>query len=408
VDNVVISAPNLQSAILGGRAEITGHFNQQSAVSLATALQNPLKNPMQILEESSVSAQLGDATIKQGVYTGIVGSALIALFMLIYYRLSGLVALAGVAVNLLMIFGAMALFGITLTMPGIAGIALTVGMGVDANVLIYERLREELREGKAFATAFTTAYHKAFAAIFDVHVTTLITSLILFFLASGLVKGFAVTLTVGIFGTLFGALIVTRVIFGWLSDSGKLTHVKFAEFIPHHTFDVLKYSKPFIIASFTLALASILVFPIKGKEGIGIDFRGGAITRFQVAAGQTVTEKEVAEKLPVATFGHWYEQRSSTSTGELLGIRSEYDKAEAIRAELAKDFPNKLSGGEIQRVGSVVGSELAWRSAWAYVAAMVAIFIYLTVFYEFPFALGAIVALNQDNRCSDCKELSSG
>jgi SecD/SecF fusion protein len=397
VDNVVISAPNLNEPILGGRAEISGKFKENEARALATALQNPLKNPMKIIEESSVSAGLGEATIKQGVYTGIVGSALIAVFMLIYYRFAGLVALAGVAVNLLMIFGAMALFNITLTMPGIAGIALTVGMGVDANVLIYERLREEIRNGKPFISALVTAFEKAFAAIFDVHVTTLITSLILFFLASGLVKGFALTLTVGIFGTLFGALIVTRVVFNWFADAGKFTHAKFAEFIPHRTFDVLSYAKPFIIGSFALAAISLATFFIKGKDGIGIDFRGGSLVRFQVNQGQTVTEKEITALLPVSKFGQWYEQRSATPTsGELLTIRCESDKKEEIRTTLANAFPQKLHDGEIQTVGSVVGSELAVRSAWAYVAAMVAILIYLSVFYEFPFALGAIVALFHD------------
>jgi SecD/SecF fusion protein len=178
--------------------------------------------------------------VKQAIYTGAVGTVLIAVFMLIYYRLAGLVALCGVIVNLLMIFGAMALFNLTLTMPGIAGICLAVGMGVDANVLIYERLREEMRAGKSLAAGLATSFDKAFAAIFDVHVTTLITSLILFTLASGLIKGFAVTLLVGIFGTLFGSLIVTRVVFGWFVDAHKLETVKFAEFIPPGRYDLLK------------------------------------------------------------------------------------------------------------------------------------------------------------------------
>ena len=181
VDKEVISAPVLKQAHFGGRAEISGNFKEVEARSLATALENPLENPMVIIEESSVSAAFGAETIKQGIWTGVVGTLLIAVFMIIYYRLAGVVALCGVIVNILMIFGAMALFNITLTMPGIAGIALTVGMGVDANVLIYERLREEMKAGKSLGPGLVTAFQKAFAAIFDVHVTTLITSLILFY-----------------------------------------------------------------------------------------------------------------------------------------------------------------------------------------------------------------------------------
>ncbi len=403
LDGVVISDPVLKSDHYGGYAQISGGgsggFKQEEAIGLATALENPLENPMVIIEENTVSAAFGAETIKQGVQTGIWGTVLIAIFMLIYYRVAGLVALVGVVVNLLIIFGAMALFKITLTMPGIAGIALTVGMGVDANVLIYERLREEMRAGKTLKAALGVAFDKAFAAIFDVHVTTLITSLILFYLASGLVKGFAITLIVGIFGTLFGALIVTRVVFNWFIDADKLQHVKFASFIPQGNYDVLKYAKPFIIGSFALAAISLIGFVIRPNHGIGIDFRGGAMTRFEVKesfAPQSATEA-VENALKNAGLKSFYVQENTSTSGQhLLSIRSEEHDKELVKSTLPTVFPGKLNEGQTTTVGAVVGNELAKRSIIAYVCAMIAILLYLAFFYEFSFALGAIIALFHD------------
>ena len=397
VDNQIISAPVLQTAHFNGRAEITGNFKEADARRLATSLENPLKNPMKIIESSNVSAAFGAETVRQGEYTGVVGTLLIAVFMVVYYRLAGVVALFGVLVNILMIFGAMALFNITLTMPGIAGIALTVGMGVDANVLIYERLREEMKAGKSLAAGLTTAFQKAFAAIFDVHVTTLITSLILFYLASGLVKGFAITLTVGIFGTLFGSLIVTRVVFGWFIDNHKLDTVKFAQFLPEGVYNMLGLAKPFIIGSFCLMLFSLLGFVFRDNHGVGIDFRGGAKTRFQVVAGQSVSTSDAEAKLKAAGLKGFSVEENTSATGlHLISVRSEEHDSAKVKATLEKDFEGKLSTGSTDTVGALVGSELASRSLLAYFVAMIAILLYLAMLYEFSFAIGAIIALFHD------------
>ena len=407
VDGIVISAPVLQTSHFGGKAEISGDFTQASAVGLATALQNPLRNPMEILDEVQVTASYGESTIRQGVWTGVVGSVIVAVFMVLYYRFAGLIALAGLFVDFLIMFGTMALFGFTMTMPGIAGMVLTIGMAVDANVLIYERMREELKEGKSLIGALDTAFQKAFPAIFDAHVTALITSAILFYLATGLVKGFAVTMLVGIVGTLFGALIVTKVIFQWFTDSGKLTSLKVHHLIPDRNYDMLSYAKPFIIGSFGLAILSVGIFAIKGPNAIGIDFRGGAVTRFTMEkpvsdeeinsalAGATMAdEKDHAKQVPI---GHVFAQRSQTPTGgKLLSVRSEYEARVVVKDTLHAKFPDRLKGGEIQSVGSVVGSDLAWNSTIAYFSAMVVIFLYLVVRYEFAFAVGAIVALFHD------------
>ena len=395
VDDVVISAPVLKVPILDGRCVISGKFTEQEARSLQTALENPLENPMEIISETNVSAQFGKQTIMQGLYTGIAGLIMTALFMVVYYRFAGLIALVGLFVNLLMVFGSMSLFDFTLTMPGIAGIVLSVGMAVDANVLIYERLREEMRAGKTLVSALDAAFDKAFSAIFDANFTTLISAVILFYLGSGLVKGFAITLTVGIVGSLLGALVVTRVVFQWITDAGKLKKITVTEIIPQGTFDALSWAKPFIIGSFGLAAASILIFPIKGPDSIGIDFRGGSVTRFDVEAGKNVDAHEVEKVIKDGGFDGTYVQENTTGTGQLITVRAEAKDGAPIKDLLEKKF-SSLKGGQSESVGSIVGKELAVKSSVAFGIAIFCIFLYLVIFYEFSFAMGAIIALVHD------------
>ena len=215
LDNEVVSAPTIQSEIPNGEAVITGNFTSEEARNLATVMENPLQTPVAIDETRTVSATLGQDSIFRGIAAGLAGLAATLIFVLIYYRAAGLVAFIGLAVNGILLFGAMALFGFVLTLPGIAGIILTIGMAIDANVLIYERLREELEHGKSLKPAIETAYRKAFSAIVDSNLTTLLKVAILFWLGSGPVKGFAITLTIGIIASMFSALLVTRNIFAW-------------------------------------------------------------------------------------------------------------------------------------------------------------------------------------------------
>jgi SecD/SecF fusion protein len=235
LDGEVMSAPVVQSAPLGRQFVITGMSGYEESRNLSNALLNPLKNELLIEEERTVSPTLGNAVVQQGIWAGIVGLAITFCFVMIYYRLGGVIALVGLSLNILFLFGAMAMFGFTLTLPGIAGIILTIGMAVDANVLIYERLREEMAAGKSIRAAIEAAYEKAFSAIFDANITSLITALVLFWRASGTVKGFAVTLTVGLLASMFAALLVTRVMFRWGTDSGIIRgRISFLSLIPNN------------------------------------------------------------------------------------------------------------------------------------------------------------------------------
>jgi preprotein translocase subunit SecD len=216
LDGTVHSAPVIQERISGGQAQITGSFTMDEAKDLAIVLRaGALPAPVTILEERTVGPSLGQDSIEKGIWSTIIGALLVIVFMLVYYRLSGLVANAALLLNIIILLGVLAAFRATLTLPGIAGIVLTIGMAVDANVLIFERIREELRAGKTPRSAIEAGYSKAFTTILDSNVTTLIAALFLFQFGTGPVKGFAVTLSIGIVVSMFTAIFVTRIIFDY-------------------------------------------------------------------------------------------------------------------------------------------------------------------------------------------------
>ncbi len=226
LDGMVHSAPVIQERISGGQAQITGSFTMEEATDLAIVLRaGALPAPVNILEERTVGPSLGQDSIDKGTWASIIAGIIILIFMVIYYRLTGFVADVALAMNMLLLLGVMAAFKATLTLPGIAGIVLTMGMAVDANVLINERIREELRLGKTLRAAIEAGYTKAFLTIFDSNVTTLVAALFLFGFGTGPVKGFAVTLTIGIVVSMFTAIVVTRIIFDYLIWNRKIQKI---------------------------------------------------------------------------------------------------------------------------------------------------------------------------------------
>lgn len=223
LDNTIYSAPVIQDRISGGRAQITGTFTMQEANDLAIVLRaGALPAPLKIIQDLTVGPSLGKDSIEKGVQATLFAGALVVVFMIVYYRLSGVIADFALALNLLCLIGALSALNATLTLPGIAGIVLTIGMGVDSNVLIFERIREELRQGKAVRLAVDGGYDKALLTIVDSHVTTLITGMALFLFGTGPIKGFAVTLCLGIGINLFTALIGTKVIFDLMNQRQKV------------------------------------------------------------------------------------------------------------------------------------------------------------------------------------------
>ena len=409
IDGEIISAPTLQTNKFGGTAVISGDFKEAEARTLSSVLENPLENSMAILSQSEVSATFGAETVKQGVMSGIAALLVTALFMTLYYRLAGTVSLIGLVLTALITFGAMAVFQFTMTMPGIAGIVLTVGMAVDANVLIYERLREEMEAGKSLRAAIEAAHDRAFTAIFDSNITTLITSVILFILGSGLIKGFAITLSIGVVATLFGALVVTRVMLTWLLDAGILTNIKVLRIIPDRVFDVMTFTKRWMLLSLVVIAACILVFPIKGDRSLGIDFKGGSKVAFGLVEGKTISETEVSDalkgveaertadgKTTKTNIGAVRYQQSSSATGPIITLRGEDYAGPAIKSTIEQKFKDRVKSSELETVGSVIGGEMAEKSIIAVIAGLFGIFLYLVLRFETSFAIGAIVALIHD------------
>lgn len=226
LDGYVQSAPEIREPITGGRGQITGRFDFAEAQDLANVLRNgALPAPLRLLEERTVGPSLGKDSIRQGSISFFVGSLAVVLFMIVYYKGGGIIADLALVVNVFLLLGAFAAFGFTLTLPGIAGIVLTVGMAVDANVLILERVREELRLGKSARASIEAGYERAWNAILDSNVTTFLSGLILFQFGSGPIRGFAVTLCLGILTTLATAVFATRVVYDWRSSSRKLATV---------------------------------------------------------------------------------------------------------------------------------------------------------------------------------------
>lgn len=226
LDNTIYSAPVINERISGGRAQITGTFTTQEANDLAIVLRaGALPAPLKIIQDLTVGPSLGKDSIEKGVRATLFAGVLVVVFMMIYYKMSGVIADFALVLNLICLIGALAALNATLTLPGIAGIILTIGMGVDSNVLIFERIREELRQGKPVRLAVDSGYDKAFLTIVDSHVTTLITGLVLFLFGTGPIKGFAVTLCLGIAINLFTALVGTKVVFDWINQRRKLSEL---------------------------------------------------------------------------------------------------------------------------------------------------------------------------------------
>jgi SecD/SecF fusion protein len=225
MDNACFSAPNVQTKITGGNSQITGMTDINEAKLLEIVLKaGSLPAPVDIIQQTSVGPSLGEDSIRQGIYSSLLAFGLTIFFMIIYYRTGGTMADLALLLNLLFVLAVMAGFKGTLTLPGIAGVILTMAVAVDANVLIYERIREESVTGKTLSAAIDVGYSKAFTAIFDSNLTTFITGVILYQFGTGSVQGFALTLMIGIVASMFSAIVITRVIFEIMTQRGKVIH----------------------------------------------------------------------------------------------------------------------------------------------------------------------------------------
>jgi len=415
LDGDVISAPVVNQTPLGKQFIVEGLREPGEVQNLANALMNPLENPLVVEMEDTVSPTLGAAVVKQGIWAGIVGLTITALFVLLYYRFAGIIALFGLAVNGVILFGVMAMFGFTFSLPGIAGMILTIGMAVDANVLIYERLREEMDAGKSFKTAISASYDKAFTAIFDSNFTSLITAVLLFIFGSSAIKGFSITLTIGIVASMFSAILVTRVLFRWGTDLNALKKVSFLNLFKATKFDFISKSRACALLSLVLVALSLAAFGLRKDHAFGVDFTGGTLIKFQLGTDVKIPTADVEKALSTLQLAKaaYPQEQGNPATGTLLTVRCDTRDADTIIAKLRESIPalgEKKSGtnsetsadhnyvidSSMVEVSALIGGTFLKDSLIALVLGLIGILLYITFRFEFSFALGGFVAILHD------------
>jgi SecD/SecF fusion protein len=395
LDGIIQSAPVIRDAIYGGDAVITGHFSEKEARGLASVLENPLQTPVSIEEERSVSPTLGADSIRASILAGLVGLAITLVCVALYYRIPGLIACLALLVNIVLLMGALTMFQFVLTLPGIAGIILTIGLAVDASVLVYERLREELALGKSLKVAIEAAYEKAFSSIFDANVTTLITAVILFWRATGPIKGFAISLTLGILASLFTALIVGRNIFEALVDNSRLKKVSMLHLISAQNINFLGKGFLACMCSLALIIAGATSFYVRGEKNFGVDFRGGDL--ITLSSPQTIDVGQVRAALAPINLADASIQESNQAGKNYITVRTPLHTSDQVEKQIMSAMPQaqfKVEGAD--RVGALVGGELARSSLIALGLGILGILIFVTLRFELAFAVGAIVALLHD------------
>ena len=391
LDDKLISAPTLQEPI-HSNGQITGDFTQEEATTIANALLNPLKAPLNIVEEMSVEPSLGADSVKSGFNAALYGVVAVAVFMLLYYWFSGLVANFALVLNLFILMGVMCYLDAALTLPGIAGIVLTIGMAIDANVLIFERIREELKAGKGVQGAVETGYSKAFGTIIDANLTTLIVSVILMTMGTGPVKGFGVTLTVGICASMFTALVVTRLVFDVFKNFGTGQGFRLMEQPKFNFMGLAKYA---FVISWILVAVGIGTGISRGEDALGVDFKGGD----QITLEFKDTAKKTTEELRLALGSDSQIQFQAASGGktERLQVTVGFGKGEQAYTTLTEQFADAEFKKVSQlRTGPSISGEILQGATKSLLIALFAILVYVTFRYEFSFALGAILAICHD------------
>jgi SecD/SecF fusion protein len=394
LDRVVRTVATIREAMRDGRCQISG--GDMSAVEceeLASVLQNPLENPIKMLSTNSVDASLGADQIHSGLKAGTIALLLVVSFMLIYYRLSGTIAVLALSVNLVLLFGLLAQFHFTLTLPGIAGIVLTIGMAVDANVLIYERIRDELALGKPARSAIDIGFEKAFSAIFDSNVTTLIPAIVLAYFGTGPLRGFAVTLVLGIVANLFAALVVTRNTFDWILTTTDKPNLYMMQFIKSPRFDFLKMRHAGLIASLVLLTAGAIAVATKGDALLGVDFKGGdAVT---MTYTQPVDIGQVRDALIKSGLKDFTLQ--PVSGNNALLIQTEEQQGGRAAQVLKDTFPRAgFIAGAVDKIGAQVGGEMKQRAITALLLGLFGILIYAAIRFEWSYAIAAAVGQLHD------------
>lgn len=431
LDDKVYSAPSINEPILGGNCQISGNFTQEEARILADAIASGnLPAKLKIDSVFSTSPQLGEETVRQGWTASVIGVCAVFGFILFYYRISGLIACTALAFNVILTLGTMALLGAQITMPGVAGLVLGLGMSVDANVLVNERMRDELAKGKTLSYAIKAAYDRAFWPIFDSNVTAIITSLVLYKYGTGPVRGFAITLAFGIAASMFTALTVTRFLFDLLLHNDWLKSVSMAGWFNRRwNLHVLRFSKHALILSWLLIAVTFGVALAKGKGIFSIDFMGGV--KLSYSANNQLFTKEGKVALPSADEIEAYlksdANKAAFGSYELKNPRVGYKSGDLGRSMLditlptfdsvaikaaGKDnkTPTEVISGLLKEkygdgaftlaaentVGNLVGQDFKTKAVLSLLLASLATIVYMAFRFELAYGVAAVIACIHD------------
>jgi SecD/SecF fusion protein len=427
VDSAVLSAPVIRDRI-SSSGQISGNFEGTEARDLAIAL-NSGSMVVKLHEEFTrvVGATLGAESVQSGITSAIVGIALVAAFMLVYYLYAGIIAVLSLVVNAILVIAAMAYFNMTLTLPGIAGLILTVGMAVDANVLIFERIREELKLGHTLKASVEHGFQKATSAILDANVTTLLAAVVLFQFGTGPIEGFAVTLSIGVCASVFTALIVVRALFDFVVNRNLVGKLPMLSIVRDDTkIPFLSGRVPAAVISVIVIVIGLAMFGIRGEKNFGVDFTQGTNLMLLIDNGEERVEVgQVREALSAAGFASPVVQESGEGVGTdhnefLVRVRDiDTSPSEAATTDVAdrdattlttvaqrmKDAMAPLTKDNMatqveiedeQTVGPAVGKQLQQDALLAILCSLIFIVLYLTFRFELKFAVGAVIALAHD------------
>ena len=396
LDGQVYSAPVIRDRIPNGKAQISGNFKAAEASDLALVLRaGALPAPVTVVEERTIGPSLGKDSIESGIRASLYGILFVMVFMPVYYLFCGWIANLGLIVYMIVVIGGMATFGSTLTLPGIAGFILSVGMAVDTNILIFERMREEAATGKTARAVVSAGYHRAFSAIIDSHATTLITSVLLFIFGTGPVQGFAVTLTIGIIASFFSALFVTRVIFDRLVKNNPEMKFKMLHIFRNPNIAFLKgryWAYGFSVVCIGVGIAA---FTMRGAHNYGVEFTGG--TYVQVGFKQDVDQGKFRTELEKQGFKAFTLQRfGDANLHQYIVKMAEGNPTKVGTAAEATVGKDAFIIQKVDQVGPSVSGSLRDKAFLAIFWSWVGILVYLGWRYEWKLSLAAVAALIHD------------
>ncbi|MBU1852624.1 MAG: protein translocase subunit SecD [Candidatus Omnitrophica bacterium] len=395
LDGKVHSAPRINEKIPSGRASITGRFSIDEASDVALVLRaGALPAPIYIEEERTVGPLLGRDSIESGIRASLIGVVLVLSFMLVYYLFAGLVASIAMLLNFVIVLGVLGWFHTTLTLPGIAGMILVIGMAVDANVLIYERIREELLTGKHIRSAVVFGYNKAFTAILDSNITTLIAAALLFRFGTGPIRGFGVTLSIGILASMFTAIFVTRIIFDLVTSNKNFTKLTMLQLFKKTKIDFIGKRWIAYALSLILVLGGMAVFFARGEAAYGIDFTGGQLQEYSFS--KPIKVEDVRRSL--LNIGIKDATIQNVGDKNQVLIKTSEDAVSKIDREFKEslsDNPSELL--RVEKVGPSIGRHLRKSARLAVLWSLIGILIYVGLrFKKVGYAVAGVIALFHD------------